>query len=269
MKNYEQKYADLIKEIMDNGVYREGRNGGTKSIFGHMLSIDLGAEDTKGTFPLLQGRRSFYKGVFGELAAMMRKPKHLEDFEKFGCNYWKLWAKEDGSINVDYGNAWHEHDQINRLKDTIINNPSDRRMLISGWRPENLDDLDLPCCHLLYQFYVADGKISMNWYQRSADVMIGLPSDVIFAAAWLISVANFANLEPGKINLMLGDSHIYEEHFVNVPRYLDNVEKAKELALPMYTLNVESGKDFCEFVPEDIVISDYQFIEKLDFLLKE
>lgn len=266
MQKFERDYAQLVQKILTQGEKRQTRNGETTSLFGAMLKVPMNGDMT---FPLLQGRRTYPKGVLGELAAMLRKPTCLADFEKWGCNYWKLWAKEDGSINVDYGNAWHADGQIERLKDSLANNPTDRRMIINGWRPANLDNLDLPCCHLLYQFYVRDGKfLDMIWYQRSVDTMIGLPSDIIFAAAWLISIANEFNLVPGEITMMLGDCHIYKEHYEAAKVYIDNVVYEPIATPPTYRLTAKTGKDFCTFEPNDILLNVYQTHSKLNLELK-
>ena len=226
-------------------------------------------------FPLLQGRRMYPKGVIGEFAAMVRKPKHLRDFEKFGCNYWKQWANEDGSINIDYGNAWFEGDQIEHLKDCLANNPNDRRMIINAWRPERLAELNLPCCHYSYQFYVSDGYLSMVWIQRSVDTMIGLPSDIILAAVWLITLANEFNYKTGDITMQLGDCHLYEEHIESgaVDEYLENVRKFNntiflKTALPYYALTSEPGADFTIFEPQNLAITEYATCDNIQLELK-
>lgn len=266
MQCFEKHYAYLISQILLRGEVRNTRNGETKSVFGEMLVIPMNGTNA---FPLLQGRRMYPKGVFGELAAMLRKPTCLADFEKWGCNYWKLWAKADGSINVDYGNAWHADSQIERLKDSLANNPTDRRMIINGWRPGKLEELDLPCCHLLYQFYVRDGKfLDIMWYQRSVDSMIGLPSDIVFAAAWLISIANEFGYEPGNIKMMLGDCHVYAEHYEAAQQYINNVQNINFPVAPKYEFTAERGTDFCEFEPSNLVISDYYSHPKLELELK-
>lgn len=267
MQHFEFKYADLLEDILFYGGKRQTRNGETKSLFGEMLAVRINGSNK---FPVLQGRKMYPQGVFGELAAMLRKPKHVDDFKKWGCNYWSLWAKEDGSINVDYGNAWHADGQIEKLKHALAYDPMNRRMIIDGWRPSELDKLDLPCCHLMYQFYVRDGKyLDMLWSQRSVDMMIGLPSDIIFAAAWLISIANEFSLQPGEIKMSLGDCHIYAEHYDAAITYINKVRNEPLLGpAPTYRLSVKEGKDFCLFEPKDIALSVYQSHPKLDLELK-
>ncbi len=210
-------------------------------------------------------------GVLGELAAMLRKPKCIADFEKWGCNYWKQWANEDGTINVDYGNSWFDFngvDQIAQLKDKIANNPADRRMIITGWKPDGMDELSLPCCHCFYQFYVnEDGYLDMIWYQRSVDLMVGLPSDIIFAAAWLEAIAGQFGLMTGIITMMLGDCHIYEEHLPGVEIYLANVQ-AQVPSMQHPTFRFKTRKDFCDFEPSDIQLSLYPSCPPIKLELK-
>lgn len=260
---YELAYKALVKKILQTGVKREGRNGKTLSIFGESLKVDL-SEDK---FPLLTSRKMYYKGVLGELAAMLRGPKHVKDFEKFGCNYWKDWSEADGSLNLDYGNLWFDFDGVNQyenLINTIKTNPTDRRMVITGWHPGHIPDLSLPCCHMLYQWYVADDKLHMIWYQRSVDTMIGLPSDVIFAAAWNIMIANEVGLIPGTITFMLGDTHIYEEHIKNAKEYISRPTHE----LPRYILGIDEGVDSRKFIPEALIIANYISMDPIKFELK-
>jgi len=260
MNKIEKDYKTLVQHVLDNGVDKLGRNGITRSVFGQALSFDL-----QEGFPLLTSRKMFYKGVMGEFAAMVRGPKTLKDFEEFGCNYWKQWAKDDGSINVDYGNAWLDFHGVNQIKnviDTLILNPNDRRMLIIGWNPTNLANLDLPCCHYSYQWYVNDGKLEMLWNQRSADLMIGVPADIILAATWNIAMAAEAGLVPGKVTMVFGDTHIYEEHFENTTEYLRRPIKA----LPTYSYN--DKMTVTGFIPADISIRDYKHADAIKFELK-
>lgn len=255
---FESAYKSLVFKVLVLGEMRETRNSKTRTLFGERLVVKM----PKGRFPLLNGRKIFHKGVFGELAAMLRGPKHIDDFKKWGCNYWDLWAKEDGSIEVDYGNAWM--DQIPALKYNLANDPTNRRMLIDGWRPERLYYLDLPCCHYSYQFHVSNiGELNMVWTQRSVDVMVGLPSDIVFAYAWLIMVANEFGYVPGRIVMNFGDTHIYESHVKNAQEYYDR--PIAHLSTARYELNCEPGKDFTKFEPSDIIITDYNPQPKLEF----
>ena len=255
MRNYELMYRGLVAQVLAVGELRETRNSTTKSIFGATLTIDT---DGEAIFPILQRRKLYHKGVFGELAAMLRGPKTIQDFKDYGCNYWDKFASDNGSISVDYGNAWLDfggRNQLEDLRQTLLHNPTDRRMVVSGWRPDHLAQLSLPCCHLLYQWYVRDSEfLDMIWYQRSVDVMLGLPSDVMFAYAWNIMIANNVGLRPGRITFVLGDTHISKEHFEKAEEYLRSYTTIKPVH---YTLTCKEGKKFENFVPSDITLDDY------------
>ena len=252
MSKYERAYSLLIANIMNEGEFRHTRNGTTRALFGTSLKVDL----RQGYFPLLQCRKMFYKGVFGELAAFVRKPTHVDDFTRWGCNYWGPWADENGELRLDYGNAWFEGDQIDRLIHDLRYNQTSRRLIISSWRPENLDRLSLPCCHHMYQFYVDNqGCLHMLWMQRSVDVFIGLPSDVVLAAAMLIAIAKEADLDPGTITFSFGDTHIYGDHSQAVAEYLHATSYLKFSSQPTYTY---TGTEFVEFEPDQLQIHSYE-----------
>lgn len=219
---YEKDYMALISDIMQNGNERPTRNHPTKAVFGRMLVVD---ELTYGEFPILLGRRMYPKGIFGELAAFLKGPKTVKDFQDEGCNYWNKWSDEDGRIHVDYGNSWLDFNGTNQLEATLTSlaeDPYGRRHLISGWRPDNLSNLSLPCCHLLYQWFVNNDRLEMIWYQRSVDTMVGLPSDVVLAAAWNVLMADQVGLNPGRLTFMLGDTHIYKSHMLDVGYYMES-----------------------------------------------
>lgn len=279
LAQFEIDYANLVERIMDKGEYRETRNGSTFSLFAQSLTIDMSDLDR---FPLLLGRKMFYTGVLGEFAAMIRGPVQLKDFEVFGCNYWKQWAKPDGSINVDYGNTWINFngvDQVAEVLDKLKNNPTDRRLLVTGWKPDNLEFLDLPCCHYSYQWYVRKGEyLDMIWNQRSADTMIGIPSDIVLAAVWNIAMAIEAGLKPGKITMHFGDTHIYEEHLAPALVYVQRVKDMREHGTGLHDKRYPKYSfDHCpnimhpvfQFMPEMLDISEYVPMSALKFLLKE
>ena len=267
MTLFERNYIKLIKKIVEYGENKEGRNGVTRSLFGEM--IDLGNVFTE--FPILQGRKIYYKGVFGELAAMLNQPKHIDDFKNKGCNHWDKWSQEDGSINIDYGNLWYDFggvDQIAELKEKLKNNPNDRRLIVTGWNPSNLEKLDLPCCHMMYQFHVSNGNtLNMVWTQRSVDTMIGLPSDAVFAAAWLIILANEVGLKPGNIKMSLGDVHIYQEHLANVPKYLSQTHDLSAF-IPRWELVMDKRQAMEEFMPNMLQLTSYAHKSPIKFDLK-
>ncbi len=265
--NFEVNYANLIMEVLMDGERRMTRNSETKSLFGKTLVIDM--EDTN-RFPLIQGRKSHYKGVLGEFAALVRGPKHIQDFEYWGCNYWKKWADEVGNITVDYGNEWLRNGQVDHLKYCLKHNPNDRRMVINGWNAAHLEQLSLPCCHYSYQFYVRDGQyLDILWNQRSADLMIGVPADIILAYTWIVSLANEFNMKPGRVTMVFGDCHVYADHIDNAMIYCERVlhSVVGTMTAPKYSLTCEPGKDFLQFEPSDILISDYVSLGHLEFNL--
>lgn len=268
---FEALYADLVRDVIQLGDVRQGRNGQTRSMFVTSLQFDLQTE-----FPWLQHRRMYPKGILGELAAMLRGPKHITDFEKWGCNYWKKWAKPDGSIAVDYGNAWLDFNgvnQLDQLRESLLATPTSRRMVVTGWRPGA--EVDLPCCHMLYQFYVRETPqgnfLDMMWVQRSADVMIGVPSDAVFAAAWLIAIcAECTWLRPGRVFMQFGDTHVYEEHVEQAVEYFKSVfsNPGKQ---PLVTWSCDEVTDnFCKFEPSWIGLHNINHLApKYDFVLKD
>lgn len=262
MNQFEHDYKQLVNKILCKGYDKNGRNGKTKALFGEVLEFNVSEY-----FPIVTGRKMFYKGVLGELAAFLKKPKHKDDFKKQGCNYWELWSNEDGALKVDYGNAWLDFNGVNQLDNLmhkLKHDPDDRRLLITGWNPSNLDNLSLPCCHYAYQFFVHNDTIDMLWHQRSCDTMIGLPSDVILAAAWLIIIANECGYKAGTIKMTLGDTHIYNEHIDVAKEYLDR----PIFDLPTYTVNVPVGTRHTEFTNNWLSLNDYRCGAVLNFLLK-
>lgn len=278
MKNsasYEHQYIAMINDVLLNGTIRDCRNAETQSVFGGRLVLQ---ELRHGVFPLLHGRRLYYAGVLGELAAMLEGPKSVEDFKRHGCNYWGQWADEDGALRVDYGNAWLDFNGYNQLEATIKSlreDPYGRRHIISAWRPDKLHTLSLPCCHLLYQWYVdGDGFLNLMWYQRSADLMVGVPSDVILAAAWLINMAELTGLKPGTIDMIFCDLHIYTDHFQGVHEYLsrhkaDPLIAMKQTGYKYHGQNVRKmhETDTLEeyFLASDITIPEYAPAKPISF----
>lgn len=294
---YEKDYDALVQRIMDSGEVREGRNGKTLAVFGERLIIDP-ADHEEDYFPLLRGRKLFYKGVLGELAAFLRGPKCIEDFKKWDCNYWDTWGGYEGKMNIDYGNAWIDWGSysnspsiphVNQLADLITglkDDPYGRRHIISGWNPEHTHSgvksyakLDLPCCHLLYQWYVSnDGRLDMVWYQRSCDTMIGLPSDVILAFVWNQLIARETGLTPGRIIMDLGDTHLYEEHWLGIRQYqkqsgqsTNEIVGAEETKAPKikWLKACDTLPSVVDFEPGHIQVEDYNPQPTIKFLLKE
>lgn len=267
MQQFELNYAAFIRKIMEEGELRKTRNAVTKSLFGHSLEVDT---LSKGLFPILQGRQMFLKGIKGEFAAIIRQPTHIQDFKKWGCFYWDKWARADGSLTIDYGNAWFNFNgfnQIEALKQSLKCNSTDRRMIVSGWRPDRLHLLSLPCCHYSYQFYVRQDKyLDMVWTQRSVDVMVGLPSDIAFAAIWVITLANEFGLVPGRLKFDFGDCHIYEPHFDDVETYLEYVSTTYHPGV-FFSYTKPIGAAFEQFEPSDLELINYAHGPKIKFEL--
>lgn len=261
--NFESDYKKLVQEVILNGAIREGRNGQIVSKFAETITID------PTHLPILVGRKMFWKGVVGELAAMLEGADNVAVFKKYGCNYWDSWADVgSGHIELDYGTAWRNFngiDQLAALIEGLRNDPNGRRHIITGWRPDRLADLSLPCCHLLYQWYVTnDGKLDMIWYQRSVDLMVGLPSDAIFAYVFNQLVAQTVGLRPGKITMMLGDCHVYSNHILNALKYLQTDIGA---AYPG-NLWIDPAATVFNFNPKDhAIVSGYFPNEAIEFKL--
>lgn len=257
-----EQYRNLITDILTNGEKRDTRAGKAYSVFGKSLTIDM-----TNSFPVLLGRKMFIKPVLGELAAFLGGPKNVQDFKDQGCNYWDKFSSEQGELDLDYGNAWLDFNGVNQLQelvDTLKRNPTDRRMIVSGWRPDRLKQLSLPCCHMLYQWYVRDGKyLDMMWYQRSVDTMIGLPSDIILAATWNALLANEVGLTPGKLTFFLGDTHIYANHMEGVADYLRQVNYVTSVDRPKYSLAKEAS--VFNFTPDMLVLEEYNTLPAIKF----
>jgi thymidylate synthase len=267
---FELAYARIIQGVLDHGEERKTRNETTVQHFGGTMAFD------SRHIPLLLGRRIFWKGVAGELAAMLKGPKTVEDFRREGCNYWDKWADAEGNIEVDYGNRWLDFNGVDQLAALVYDlrtNPTSRRHIITGWDPSRLDKLSLPCCHLLYQWNVRDGKhLDLMWYQRSVDLMVGLPSDILFAWFWNELVAREVGLEAGRVIMFLGDCHVYKPHWDNARRYLDNVARLVAMAetgkgpeVPQ--LHGLDGQRLYDFRPKDLAVDHYEPLEKIDFEL--
>lgn len=265
ISKYEREYVKLVMDIIRTGEARQTRNAVTRSVFGRTFKI----RPELNRFPILSGRKMFYKPVIGELAAMLKGPKHIDDFKNMGCNYWEKWANTDGSINVDYGNTWLDFNGVNQLEEvvnSIKKDPYGRRHIVTGWRPNTIPDLNLPCCHLLYQWYVRGNELDMIWYQRSVDTMIGLPSDVILAYVFNLLIANSTGLKPGELTFMLGDTHIYEQHLDGAYEYINRIgdQKVYDNILPEHSTCIQTINDFNPF---EFHLVNYEPMSKIDFEL--
>ena len=263
MLAYETKYLHTTESILDYGDFRSTRNGHVKSVFYKTLRFNM----SYGEFPVITSRKMNVDGILGEYAAIIRGPKNIKDFQKWGCNYWNEFGDSyTGDLRIDYGNLWTDYDGFNQVEELINNikhHPHDRRLLIDAWKPTNISKSSLPCCHFLYQFYVEDVHLDLCWYQRSGDWMIGVPSDMIFAATLLACIASICNKQPRWINMTVGDAHIYKEHFDQAR------EQTKRVCYnpPKYVLARQ--EKFTDFQPVDLKIIEYKNKEAIKYDLKK
>lgn len=259
-------YCSIITKVILHGEKKKGRNGITRSIFGETMRFDMPSMG----FPVISGRKLYYKAALGEFTAFLNGAKTIDEFKKYGCNYWDRWADSTGGLNIDYGVVWRNtygFNQLNYVRDKLKNDINSRRILIDTWRPEKLRNLSIPCCHFLYQWYIRDKNIlDMIWYQRSVDLMLGFPYDMVLAALWNILLANEVNMTPGRLTFMLGDVHIYEEHFDNVTKYINNVRE-NNFNIVEYELDKTATVD--NFTPDMLVLKNYNPLESIKFILKE
>lgn len=263
-----REYKDLVKQVLTCGEIKKGRNGVTTSLIGTQLKFDAA------NIPLLNGRKIFYKGVVGEFSAFMNNCFRLQEFKDRGCNYWDAWASINHTLCLDYVDQLHEkqvklqdawYSQLEALKIGLVNDKFSRRHIINLWIPENLHTLSLPCCHYSYQFIVSvDNKLNMIWTQRSADVMVGIPSDMILAYLWVQCLSKELGFKPGEVTMNFGDTHIYEEHIAGAHQYIEVLEPR---LIPIAKLN---DKFTCieQFYPDQLDIIQYEPHIAIKFELK-
>ena len=253
-----QQYLDLMKKILDEGVEKSDRTGtGTKSIFGHQMNFDL----SEG-FPLVTTKKIHLKSIIHELIWFLKGSTNIKYLKENGVSIWDEWADENGELGPVYGAQWRSWpnpgkepiDQITSLIDGLKNNPDSRRHIVSGWNPTLIDQMALPPCHTLFQFYVADGNLSCQLYQRSADVFLGVPFNIASYALLTHMVAQVCELNPHRFVHTLGDAHLYLNHLDQANLQLTRNPKN----LPRLKLNREV-KEIFDFKYEDVEILDYEF----------
>lgn len=261
-----KQYLNLVQDILENGVQKGDRTGtGTKSLFGHQMRFDL----AKG-FPLVTTKKVHLKSIIHELLWFLKGDTNIAYLKDNGVKIWDEWADEQGNLGPVYGYQWRNWngegiDQIKEVIDTLKNNPNSRRMMVSAWNPSVLPDTTLsfsenvangkaalPPCHSFFQFYVAEGKLSCQLYQRSADVFLGVPFNIASYALFTMMVAQVCDLELGDFVHTFGDVHIYNNHFEQVALQLSREPKK----LPTMKLNPEV-KDIFDFTYEDFILEDY------------
>lgn len=251
-----KQYLDLLNTIMTTGVDRGDRTGtGTRSIFGHQMRFDL----SQG-FPLLTTKKLHLKSIIYELLWFLAGDTNARYLQEHGVRIWNEWADPDGSLGHIYGFQWRSWpdyrggsiDQITQAVHDIVNNPESRRIIVSAWNVGDLDNMNLPPCHAFFQFYVADGRLSLQLYQRSADCFLGVPFNIASYALLTMMMAQVTGLKPGDFIHTLGDTHIYHNHFDQVKLQLTREPRP----LPRMVINPDV-KSIFDFKYEDFELRDY------------
>ena len=254
MNRIDLQYIDMVKRVYEEGEKRETRNATTISTFGESFVFDL-----QYGFPILQCRKIYHKGIEAEFKGFLVDAKTVKMFKHLGCNYWDKWANDDGELVLDYP----PREQLDTVIDLLKTDPTNRRIMINLWDHKNLDNLSLPCCHYNYQFYVRDNTfLDMIWTQRSVDIAVGLPSDLVLAALYIITIANEVDLKPGTCTMNFGDSHIYLDHVYDLMKIRDF-----ESNIPSNPVSYELSSTTKNFIPGDLVLPNYKPLGPVKFSL--
>ena len=252
-----KQYLDLMRHVRDQGVDKSDRTGtGTRSVFGHQMRFDL-----KAGFPLVTTKKCHLRSIIHELLWFLQGDTNIKYLQDNGVRIWDEWADEDGDLGPVYGYQWRNWptpsgesiDQISNVIEMIKTNPDSRRLIVSAWNPALVDDMALPPCHALFQFYVADGKLSCQLYQRSADIFLGVPFNIASYALLTMMVAQVCELELGDFIWSGGDCHLYANHMQQVEEQLSR----EPFALPTMRINPEV-KSIFDFTFADFELCDYQ-----------
>jgi len=251
-----QNYLNLLQAVLENGAVKSDRTGtGTRSLFGRQIRFDL----SKG-FPMLTTKKLHLKSIIHELLWFISGDTNIKYLNDNGVRIWNEWADESGELGPVYGKQWRRwegpngaiHDQFTALIDGIKNNPDGRRHIVSAWNVSDIQNMALPPCHCLYQFYVANGKLSCQLYQRSADVFLGVPFNIASYALLVLMVAQVCDLEPGEFVHTFGDVHLYSNHVEQAKLQLTRTPKGE----PQMKLNPEV-KDIFNFTFSDFELINY------------
>ena len=251
-----KQYVELLKQVMATGTNKSDRTGtGTRSVFGYQMRFDL----SEG-FPLLTTKKLHTKSIFHELLWFIKGDTNIKYLKENGVSIWDDWADENGDLGPVYGSQWRawktddgrKIDQLSEVIDQIKKNPDSRRLIVSAWNVGEVSKMKLPPCHAFFQFYVADGKLSCQLYQRSADIFLGVPFNIASYAVLTMMVAQVTGLKPGTFVHTLGDAHIYTNHFEQVNLQLTRDPRP----LPQLVLNPEV-KSIFDFKFEDLSIVNY------------
>ncbi len=253
-----QQYLDLMRRVRDTGTHKEDRTGtGTLSVFGHQMRFDL-----QQGFPLVTTKKVHLKSIIHELLWFLRGDSNIAYLKEHGVSIWDEWADDNGDLGPVYGVQWRSWpspdggsiDQIANVVRQIRTNPDSRRLIVSAWNPAEVDSMALPPCHTLFQFYVANGRLSCQLYQRSADIFLGVPFNIASYALLTLMVAQVTDLEPGEFVHTLGDAHLYVNHLEQADLQLTRTP----YPLPTMRLN-PAVTDIFGFRYEDFRLEGYQF----------
>ena len=251
-----QQYLDLLQHILTQGVQKTDRTGtGTRSVFGYQMRFNLADG-----FPLLTTKKLHLKSIIHELLWFLRGDTNVAYLQENGVRIWNEWADPDGSLGHIYGYQWRSWprydggfvDQISQAVNDIKNNPDSRRIIVSAWNVADLDNMNLPPCHAFFQFYVAEGKLSLQLYQRSADTFLGVPFNIASYALLTMMMAQVTGLQPGEFIHTLGDAHIYNNHIAQVNLQLTRTPRP----LPRMVINPDV-KSIFDFKYSDFTLQDY------------
>jgi len=252
-----KQYLDLMRHIRKHGVARDDRTGtGTLSVFGHQMRFDLNAG-----FPLVTTKKVFLKGIIHELLWFVAGSTNVRYLQDHDVHIWDDWADDQGELGPVYGSQWRSWpspdgstiDQIGRVIEQIKTNPNSRRLIVSAWNVAEVEQMALPPCHMLFQFYVANGKLSCQLYQRSADVFLGVPFNIASYALLTMMIAQVTGLKPGEFVHTLGDAHLYLNHLEQADEQLTRTP----YPLPRMELN-PAVRDILDFKYEDFKLLDYR-----------
>ncbi|GGF74020.1 thymidylate synthase [Terasakiella brassicae] len=251
-----KQYLDLMRHVRDNGVYKNDRTGtGTYSVFGHQMRFDL----SQG-FPCLTTKKLHLRSIIHELLWFLKGETNIRYLKENKVSIWDEWADEDGNLGPVYGYQWRSWptpdgnhvDQIANLVQQIKNNPDSRRLIVSAWNVANIEEMALPPCHCLFQFYVAEGKLSCQLYQRSADIFLGVPFNIASYALLTMMLAQVCDLEAGEFIHTFGDAHLYANHMDQVELQLSRTPGP----LPTMKMNPDV-KDLFDFTFDDFELVNY------------
>jgi len=251
-----KQYLDLMQHVLDNGALKEDRTGtGTLSVFGYQMRFDL----SEG-FPAITTKKLHLRSIIHELLWFLQGDTNIRYLKENGVRIWDEWADEKGELGPVYGSQWRSWpaadgrhiDQISQVIEQIRNNPDSRRIIVSAWNVGEIDNMALPPCHAFFQFYVADGKLSCQLYQRSADIFLGVPFNIASYALLTMMMAQVTGLQPGDFVHTLGDAHLYSNHLEQARTQLQREPHV------MPTMKINPGvNDLFRFVFEDFELTDY------------